>query len=156
MVSPRGIDAHVRDAADRHAPVPDRARDVQAADVFGGVGDHRDHVAAPQPLNEEQRRREDDDQGHHQEQAKPRVAFLDGHRSHSLSRGHAGRRPREEAVHERDLRLVAQRARVAARHDPLRRLVQDDAVLATRKMLGSSWVTITIVMPRSRLSVTMS
>ena len=75
------VDAQLGDAADRHAPEPDRARDVQAADVLGGVGHHLDHRAASPPLNEEQRRREDDDERHDQEQAEPRVAFLDGHRS---------------------------------------------------------------------------
>ena len=74
-MGPHGI----RDTADGTPLVPHRARDVQAADVVGGVGDQGDHGAAPQPLNEEQRRREDDNQRDHDEEAKSRVAFLDGH-----------------------------------------------------------------------------
>ena len=48
-------------------------------------------------------------------------------------RGHAGRRPREEIVYERDLRFVAQFARVALRHDPFRGFVQHDAVVGYEK-----------------------
>ena len=73
------IYADVGDATHRHAPVSDRARDLQAADVFPGVGHSIDHFAAPQSLNEEQRRREDYDQSHYEEQAKSGVAFLNGH-----------------------------------------------------------------------------
>ena len=50
----------------------------------------------------------------------------------------------------------SQRARVATCHDSLRRLVQDDAAVGHHEDARGSWVTMTMVMPRSRLSVTMS
>ena len=74
-----GIDAEVRHASHRHAPEPHRARNVESADVLGGVGDQLDHRAAPHPLDEEQPRREDDDDANDDEKAQPRVTLLGGH-----------------------------------------------------------------------------
>ena len=48
-------------------------------------------------------------------------------------RGHPGRRPRKEIVHERDRRFVAQFARIALCHDPFRGLVQHDALVGHEK-----------------------
>ena len=48
-------------------------------------------------------------------------------------RGHVGRRPREEIVYERDLRLITQAVRVAFRYDPFGDLVQHDASAGYKK-----------------------
>ena len=77
------------DLADRYASEPDGTRNIQAADVLGGVGHHFEHRTAAPALNEERGRREDDHECDHQEQAEPRAALLDGHQSASLARGHA-------------------------------------------------------------------
>ena len=57
-----------------------------------------------------------------------------------MTRGRCRRRPREEAVHERDRRLVSQGARIAAGDDPLRDFVQNDAAVGheedARQLVG--------------------
>src|SRR5262249_24501739 len=149
------IDAHVGHTADRYAPVSDRAGNVQPADVLGEVGDQTNHFTAPQSLNEEQSGRQHHNHRHHDEQAQPRVAFFCSHHHPRGLAAVAGddrvKKPWTNGLSE-ESRSVPGSPRATMPFAALSSTIQ---VLATRKMLGSSWVTMTTVMPRSRLSVRM-
>ena len=79
MVLADGIDPDVRHAPDGDPAKSDRTGDVQAADIFGDVGDEADHRAAPHALREKQTGRQHDDDADDHEQAEPGVAFFCGH-----------------------------------------------------------------------------
>ena len=101
-------------------------------------------------------RREDDDQGDHQKQAESRVAFLDGHRSPLSIADTLGDDRVKKLCTNGICDSSRSLSRVARATMPFATLSSTMQELATRKMLASSWVTMTIVMPRSRLSVTIS